>query len=189
MIGLRCLVSLGIVLAAGGWGVGAAAAAAAQTSPGPQAQVSETKSAEPEPVFGVGYHPGNFIGPLAFDVIVRPLRHLAVDVQAGYWSQDRVEGLGVAPQVQWEFLRGWQTPYAGLAFRYEEVWSGGTSAASRGGALTGGWQFRWRSGLGVLVGAGALYKTAVNLDVPGTIAYYSSGGLSGTYEVGVRYFF
>ena len=77
---------------------------------------------------------------------------------------------------------------AGLAFRYEEVWSDGVTAASKGAALTGGWQFRWRSGVGVLVGAGALYKSAVSVSSP-RAAYYSSGGVSGTYEVGVRYFF
>jgi hypothetical protein len=35
---------------------------------------------------GVRYHPGHFIGPLAFEVIIRRLPHIAVDLQTGYWS-------------------------------------------------------------------------------------------------------
>ena len=137
----------------------------------------------------MGYHPGNFIGPLAFDVIIRPLPHVAADLQAGYWSlENGVRGLAVAPQLQGKLLRGWQTPYVGLGFRYEEVWSDGVKAISKGGFLVGGWQFRWRSGFGVLVGVGVLYMTSVNLNSP-TAGYYSSGGWSGTYEGGVRYFF
>jgi hypothetical protein len=181
----RHLVLVWIVLAMAGWAM--TASATIETTP--DLQPADSKTGSREPVLGVGYHPGNFIGPLAFDVIVHPLRHFALDVQVGYWSlENDVRGLGLAPQAQWEFLRGWETPYAGLAFRYEEVWSDGVTAASKGGALTGGWQFRWHSGLGVLVGAGVVYKTAVNVNSPRT-GYYSSGGTSGTYEIGIRYFF
>lgn len=142
-----------------------------------------------EPIVGVGYHPGNFIGPIAFDVIVLPLPHLIVDVQAGYWdSESHVQGLGLAPQLQWVVLRGWQTPYAGLGLRYEEVWSDGARTASKGGFLTGGWQCRLPSGFGVLLGAGVLVKTSIALTSP-TARYSSSGGVYGTYEAGVRYFF
>jgi|SRR5579863_7616847 len=180
-----CRVSVGIVLTACGWT--GRASAAVETTADLQPAVSEAASTEPS--FGVGYHPGNFIGPLAFDIILGPLRHVALDLQVGYWSlENNAHGLGVAPQLQWEFWRGWQTPYAGLLFRYEEVWSDGVTAASKGGAVTGGWQFRWRSGIGILVGAGVLYKTTVNINSPRT-SYYSSGGTYGTYEIGVRYFF
>ena len=149
-------VSLAIALAAGGW---ARAISMAETTPDVQLAVVEPPPREP--IVGVGYHPGNFIGPLAFDVIVRPLPHVAVDVQAGYWSlENDVRGLGVAPQLQWEFRRAWRsTPYVGLGFRYEEVWSDGVKATSKGGFLVGGWQFRWQSGVGVLLGGGVLYKT------------------------------
>jgi len=113
-------------------------------------------------------------------VILRPLPHVAVDVQVGALSLDNgVHGLDVAPQLQWELLRAWQTPYMGLGFRYEEVWLDGVTATSKGGSLVGGWQFRWQSGFGVLVGGGALYRTPVTLNAP-SAGYYSSGGLSGT---------
>jgi hypothetical protein len=142
-----------------------------------------------EPIVGVGFHPGNFVGPLAFDVILRSRRHIAIDLQVGTWSVDSdVRALGIAPQLQWEFVHGWQTPYTGLAFRYEEVWSNGMSASSKGGFLVGGWQWRWQSGLGVIIGGGLLYKNSVALN--GTrAAYWGSGGLYGTYEVGLRCFF
>ena len=178
------LSGLAVALAASGW-VNTSSSSAEPTS-----DVQPTLSEAPprEPTVGVGYHLGNFIGPLAFDVIGRLLPHIALDLQVGYWSSDGVHGLGVAPQLQWEFLRGWQTPYLGLAFRYEEDWADGATAASKGGFVVAGWQFRWHSGFGALIGVGALYMTSLTLNSPGA-SYYSSGGLYGTYEVGVRYFF
>jgi hypothetical protein len=178
-------ISLTLALAAGTWAK--TALSAAETAPDVNPAV--TQAAPREPIVGVGFHPGNFVGPLAFDIILRPLPHIAVDLQVGTWSSDNdLRGLGVAPQVQWEFLRGLQTPYVGLGFRHEEVWSDGVMASSNGGFLVGGWQRRWQSGFGVLVGGGVLYMTPVTLIAP-RVQYWSGGGLYGTYEVGVRYFF
>jgi hypothetical protein len=179
-------ISLAVGLAAGGW----AQSALAVTEATPEVQTTIVEVPRRDPIVGVGYHPGNFVGPLAFDAIVRPLPHLAVDVQVGGLRlENGVHGLDVAPALQWEFLRGWRsTPYAGLGFRYEEVWSDGVTATSKGGFLVGGWQFRWQSGFGLLVGGGVLYHTPVALSSP-SAGYGSSGGWSGTYEVGARYFF
>lgn len=152
------------------------------------AQPTTATALPEEPIVGVGYHPGNFIGPLAFDVIVRPLPHITLDVQAGYSTQGITRSLGIAPQLQWEFWRGLRTPYLGLAFRYEKVWLNGAAATSTGGALLAGWQVRWRSGLGVLFGIGVLYKTATDIRTAAA-ATTSDGGFFGTYEVGLRYFF
>lgn len=154
-----------------------------------EVQSANVETPRREPIVGLGLHPGNFIGPLAFDVIVCPWAHLAFDLQVGYWSlENNVRGLGVGPQLQWRFLRGWQTPYMAALFRYEEVWSDGVRADSKGGALIGGWQFRWQSGIGLLLGVGVLYMSSITLSSP-SAGYYSSGGTYGTYEVGVRYFF
>ena len=157
----------------------------APTVPPPMAEATAAR----EPILGIGFHPGNFVGPLAFDVILRPLPHVAGDVQVGTQSVgNNVRSLQVAPQIQWEFRRRWQTPHVGLGFRYEEVWSDGVTASSKGGFLVSGWQWRWQSGLGVLVGGGVLYMAPVTLNAP-RAGYWSSGGFYGTYEVGVRYFF
>ena len=181
----RYVVSLAFAMATGGWAGHSFSIGATM----PDQQPAIVEAPLQEPIVGVGYHPGNFIGPLAFDVIVRPSPHIAADIQAGYWSlENDVHALAVAPQVQWEFLPGWQTPYLGLGFRFEEAWSDGMKATSKGGFLVGGWQCRWRSGFGVLVGVGVLYRTSINLN-SSTGGYYSSGGWSGTYEGGVRYFF
>lgn len=178
-------ISLAFAMVTGGWATNSFSMGATT----PDVQPAIVEAPRREPIVGVGYHPGNFIGPVAFDVIIRPLPHIAADLQGGYSSlENDVHGLAVAPQVQWEFLRGWQTPYLGLAFRYAEDWTDGMKATSKGGFLVGGWQFRWQSGFGVLVGVGVLYRTSINLNSP-RAGYYSSGGLSGTYEGGVRYFF
>ena len=175
------LISVGFGLAASTWAVSAAGAA-------PDAPPAMAEQELREPAFGLGYHPGNFIGPLAFDVVVEPMSHVAFDLQVGYWRRDNgVRGLGLGPQVQWKFRRGWQTPYVGLVYRHEEVWADGVTASSKGGAVTAGWQFRWSSGFGVLLGAGILYQSAVTLEAP-RAGYFSSGGTYGTYEIGVRYF-
>jgi hypothetical protein len=141
-----------------------------------------------EPVIGLGYHPGNFIGPFAFDIVVRALPHVTLDLQAGYSRERPANRLGVAPHIQWEFRRGLHTPYLGIAFRYERVWLDRDAVASTGGCLIGGWQVRWQSGLGLLFGVGVLYKTPVNITTTAG-GYYDSGGLFGTYEIGIRYFF
>jgi hypothetical protein len=181
----RYSVSLAIALAAGGWAKSSFSMADSKSD----VQSAIVEAPPRDRIVGVGYHPGNFIGPLAFDVIIRPLPHIAVDLQAGTLSSETEHGLAVAPQLQWEFRRGWRsTPYVGMAFRYEEVWSDGVTATSKGGFLVGGWQFRWRSGFGVLLGVGVLYMTSVTLNTPKE-DYWSSGGWFGTFEVGVRYFF
>ena len=163
------------------------AIALAETTP--EGQSANLEVPRREPIVGLGFHPGNFIGPLAFDVIVCPWSHLAFDLQVAYGSLEITgHGLGIGPQLQWRFLRGWQTPYMGALFRYEEEWSDGVRAHSKGGALIGGWQCRWQSGIGLLLGVGVLYKTSITLNSP-SASYYSSGGTYGTYEVGVRYFF
>ena len=182
----RYWVSLTMALAAGGWAT--SSSSMAETTP--DAQIAIVEAPRREPTVGVGYHPGNFIGPLAFDVILRPLPHIALDVQAAALRLDNgVRGLDVAPELQWEFRRSWRTtPYVGLGFRYEDVWSDGVTATSKGGFLVGGWQFRSQSGFGLLLGGGVLYMTPVTLNSP-RAGYGSSGGWSGTYEVGVRYFF
>jgi hypothetical protein len=179
-------ISLGMALAASGW----AACSFAVAEATPELQSAPIEAPPRDRPVGLGYHPGNYVGPIAFDVIVRPLPHLAVDVQVGGLRLDNgVRGLQVAPELQWEFRRGWRsTPYAGLGFRYEEAWSDGMTATSKGGFLVAGWQFRWRSGFAVLLGGGVLYMTPISLNSP-TAGYGSSGGWSGTYEVGARYFF
>ena len=124
--------SVSLALAAGIWV--STTLSMAEAAPGVPPAMAEV--APREPILGVGYHPGNFVGPLAFDVILRALPHLAGDVQVGTWSLDNgVRALAVAPQLQWEFRRGWQTPHVGLGFRFEEVWSDGVTASSRGGFL------------------------------------------------------
>lgn len=178
--------ALALALVIGGWGT--SSPSRADTTPDVESAVVEAPPRDR--IVGLGFHPGNFIGPLAFDVIIRPLPHIALDLQAGYWSSEiDAHGLTVAPQLQWEFWRVWRsTPYAGLAFRYEEDWLDGMRATSKGGFLVGGWQFRWRAGFGVLLGGGVLYMTSVTLNTP-RAGYGSSGGWRGTYEVGARYFF
>jgi hypothetical protein len=180
----RYWVPLAIALAAGGW----ATSPKAETTP--ELQSTIVPAPPRDRIVGVGYHAGNFIGPLAFDVILRPLPHLALDVQAGVSSSEiGLRTLAVAPQLQWELRRGWRsTPYVGLAYRYEEDRLDGVTATSKGGFLVGGWQFRWRSGFGVLLGGGVLYRTPITLNTP-VGSTWSSGGWSGTYEIGARYFF
>jgi hypothetical protein len=182
----RYLSALAIALAAGGW----AKNSFSMSETMPEVRLANAETPRQDPILGVGYHPGNFIGPVAFDVILRPLPHVALDLQVGTMSlENDMHGLAVAPELQWELRRGWRsTPYAGLGFRYEEDWSDGVKATGKGGLLVGGWQFRWQSGFAVLVGGGVLYRTPVILNTP-IASYWSSGGWSGTYEVGVRYFF
>src|SRR3954463_13513579 len=113
-----------------------------------QAPVGSTTVPRSDPIFGVGLHPGNYLGPLAFEVILRPVRHVALNVQA--WTEDlSTRRIAVAPEIQWEVQTGPSTPYVGLLFRYERDAAEAQQASSRGGGMTAGWQWRWPSGLGL----------------------------------------
>jgi hypothetical protein len=66
----------------------------------PELQSTIVRAPPRDRIAGVGYHAGNFIGPLALDVILRPLPHLALDVQAGVSSSEiGVRTRAVAPQL------------------------------------------------------------------------------------------
>ena len=71
--------SVSLALAAGIWA--STTLSMAETAPGVDPAMAEV--APREPILGIGYHPGNFVGPLAFEVILRALPHIAGDVQMG----------------------------------------------------------------------------------------------------------
>ena len=135
------------------------------------------------------YHAGNFIGPAR----VRPHRPTTAPHRtrrSGGLLQELQGGRagappGIRPQLQWELWRGRHTPYLGLAFRYARVWL--DERRQDRGFLVGGWQIRWQSGVGLLVDRRLVHDRGGHRDHRG--AYHSSGGLFGTYEVGLRYFF
>ena len=90
--------SLALSLAIGGW----VTSSISRADTTPEVQSTIVEAPQRDRIVGVGRHAGNFVGPLAFDVIIRPLPHIAVDLQTGYWSSEiGAHGRAFAPQLQW----------------------------------------------------------------------------------------
>jgi len=138
---------------------------------------------------GVGYKIGNGIGFVGGDVVLRLVPHVVLDLQANYASVDGMTGYGLAPTVQLQLKEVGHTPYLGAGIQYATL-----SDAWRGGYVTGfvvnaGYEWRFASGLGVLVGGGiqdigTLHVTKGMLASPAP-----AGGVHVNLEAGVRYFF
>jgi hypothetical protein len=138
---------------------------------------------------GVGYKIGNGIGFAGGDVVLRLVPHVVFDFQASYASIDGMTGYGLAPTVQLQLKDVGHTPYLGVGIQYANL-----SDADRGGYATGfvanaGYEWRFASGVGVLVGGGVQDLGKVHVTKGIAASDGNSGGVHFNIEAGVRYFF
>jgi hypothetical protein len=155
--------------------------------PAPQPEESVTK------YFGVGYKIGNGLGFLGADLVITPIDHLTLDLQANWYSAsangDSATGYGVAPALQYHFRPGWgSSAYIGAGFLYAKMTLGGVSASAQGGFLNAGYEWRWASGLGVMVGGGIGHLGQISV-TDGATTVKNGGGTLPMIEAGVRYMF
>jgi hypothetical protein len=157
------------------------------------AQAEET---EPH-VVGVGYKIGNGIGFLGADVILRVLPHVVLDLQANYVSvsesvdggpDQTATGYGFAPTVQFQLKPIGHTPYLGIGLVYVHESLNDATASATGLLLNLGYEWRFASGVGVLVGAG-MDDLGTLSATNGTTTIHQSGGVLFNLEAGVRYYF
>jgi len=153
----------------------------------PAAKVAASKR------IGVGYKLGNGLGFVGADVIVAPIEHLSVDLQANWFSASSdgtsASGYGLAPSLQAHLFKGQvSSPYLGLGYVFASLSLGGVTASTSGVFANVGYEWRWRSGLGILVGGGVghlgnvhVSNGAETLDLP--------GGTHFNLEAGLRYMF
>jgi hypothetical protein len=151
----------------------------------------------PEKHLGVGYKIGNGIGFMGADVIIAPIPHLALDLQANYesatvsngFTTQTATGYGVAPELQGRLYEGQvNTPYVGVGFVRVSLKAFDITASANGFFVNGGYEWRWDSGLGILLGAGVAHVSGVH--ATNGIDTIDRGGFTAfNLEVGLRFMF
>jgi len=151
---------------------------------------------DPHPV-GVGYKIGNGLGFVGADLLLRLVPHVVFDLQANYVSfsepvygapSQTVTGYGLAPTVQAQLKPIGHTPYLGIGMVYVHESLNDVTASATGLLVNAGYEWRFASGVGVLVGGGIAYLGKINA-TDGTTTISQSGGVLPNLEIGVRYYF
>lgn len=157
--------------------------------------VASYASAESEPVqasedrlIGAGYKLGNGIGFLGGDVFITPLPHLTLDLHAAYMTGFD-SAFALAPAIQGHLWTGDRsTPYAGVGLQYARARVGSVTADAIGFFANVGYEWKFRSGLGLQLGGGIqVLQKAEATDGVQTVSI--EGGANPNLEFGVRYRF
>jgi hypothetical protein len=138
---------------------------------------------------GVGYKLGNGIGFAGGDLIVRAFSHVSFDLQASYPAGYSFEGLSVAPAVQVQLKPTGHTPYLDVGFVYMRFSTDQVHGYAAGVVANAGYEWRFASGVGILVGGGVQDHGPVHLASGTASAESGSSGPSFNLEAGLRYFF
>ena len=152
---------------------------------------------------GVGYKIGNGIGFEGGDLIYRAFPHLSFDLQINYYGSKETlpdgsavtfSGMGFAPAVHAQLRAVGHTPYASLGLIYVRLNASHEGDSSATGSGTGffanlGYEWRFASGIGVIVGAGVndlvsaqWTNSTASLTKTGNVVQFNLEG-------GVRYYF
>jgi len=165
------------------------AAPAFAQAPGATAEVTP-----PEKTLGIGYKLGNGIGFLGGDVIVHPIPHLTFDLYGTYFqlkasTGETGSGWAAAPAVQYHLFAGQRSsPYAALGMQYVHLAIAGATGDGYGGYANVGYEWKWRFGLGIQLGAGVQYLTKATA-TSGQMTITTGGQVAPNLELGVRYMF
>jgi hypothetical protein len=168
-------------------------AAAAADPPGVTPPAG-TATAPTDHVLGVGYKLGDGIGFFGADVIVQPVPHIALDLYGTYVtlsasSGQTGTGYAIAPAVQYHMRDGGvSTPYAAVGMQYVHLTLGDATGSGTGVFANLGYEWKWRSGLGLQLGGGVQYITKVEA-MSGTTSISLGGMVAPNLEFGVRYMF
>jgi hypothetical protein len=169
-------------------------AVTSETAPARADEPAAAPAPVPEPHVGVGYKLGNGIGFYGGDVVVNPLPHLSLDLYGAYVSQDAdgggtATGWALAPAVQGALFAGARsTPYVALGLQYVSLTLGGATASGTGFFVNLGYEWKWRSGLGIQLGGGIQHLSAIEA-TDGVTSVRTGGKTAPNIEFGVRYMF
>jgi hypothetical protein len=161
----------------------------------PRAARAEETDAQ---LIGLGYKIGNGIGLLGADVVVRAIPHVALDLQANYLSQavdtgygttDTATGYGLAPTLQLQLKPVGHTPYLGIGFAYVHLSLRDVTGSASALLVNVGYEWRFASGVGVLVGGGIADIGSINAMSSDGTSISETGGMRFNIEAGVRYYF
>jgi hypothetical protein len=127
------------------------------------------------------------------DIIVSPVPHLALDLQASTFSvsspSGTARGYGLAPAVHL-YLRepGVSTPYVAVGYLYGHLDLDNVTASLNGYFVNAGWEWKWTSGFAIILGGGASYFASVTA-TDGVTTIHEDGGVHFNLELGLRFMF
>ena len=149
----------------------------------------------------VGYKIGNGLGFAGGDVVVRAWPHVSFDLQTNYISASdtsygntlTLSGVGLAPALHVELKPVGHTPYVSvgalyLRFSVHDDINSGTGSAT-GFVANAGYEWRFASHVGVLVGAGISDLLTLHGDTSAASFTYRPDKVFFNIESGLRYFF
>jgi hypothetical protein len=136
---------------------------------------------------GVGYKMGKGIGFLGADVIFSPVPHFGIDIHAA-WIDGFDSAYALAPALQGYLKPRGSTPYAAVGLQYVHATLGDATASGTGFFANVGYEWKWPSGLGLIVGGGVQYLEEVTA-TDGATTVTTGGGFNPNLEFGVRYRF
>ena len=143
---------------------------------------------------GVGFKIGNGMGLVGGDVLISPIPHLTLDLQASYLSTgvsggSTATGYGLAPTLQGHLFAGQRSsPYIGVGVLYATLTLENVTASASGVVANAGYEWRWSSGFGILLGGGVGYLGKINA-TDGVTTVESPGGAHVNLEAGLRFMF
>ena len=125
------------------------------------ARAARADEPPPDHRVGVGYKIGNGLGYLGADVLVHPIDHITIDLQANFGSADTGDGTGrsanayaLAPALHLELRPTGSTPYLAVGLLYLHLSLDNVDASATGVFANVGWNWKWQSGPGIMVAAG-----------------------------------
>ena len=155
--------------------------------------LAASKTARAEEVvqrkIGVGYKAGNGLGLEGGDVVLRLLPHVVVDLQANYMTSSDASGFGVVPTVQVDLKSIGHTPYVSAGVIYAQLSDADVAVHITGFVANVGYDWRFASGIGVMVGAGVGDAASVHVTRGDAADVNTMTGAHFNLETGVRYFF
>jgi hypothetical protein len=163
-------------------------------SPTPAERPPEVEAKqEPGPgrTLGFGYKIGNGVGFVGADIVINPVEHLSIDLQANYasvgTSRGTATGFALVPGLQGHLWAGQRSsPYLGAALIYLKMGVDGDSVSLTGMAFNVGWEWKWNSGLGIIVGGGVGH--IMNVSATNGVEYNGKTTMFNL-EAGIRYMF
>lgn len=153
-------------------------------------QAPQVEAARPTH-FGLGYKVGNGLGFAGGDLIISPVPHVALDLQANYMSVSTsygtAGGYGLAPAIQVYLAEpGHHTPYIDVGYIYATMSLQTVKASASGYFLNGGYEWKWFSGrFCLLLGAGIEYLGTIYA-TDGVTTINTPGGVHFNIEVSPR---
>jgi hypothetical protein len=160
-------------------------------APAPRRRLSTPDDPATNTHVGLGYKIGNGLGFFGLDTIVSPVPHIAFDLQFSLFSVSTTNGtavgIGWAPMLQLYFNDpGRSTAYFGVGWVHASAAKDGINASVNGVAANLGYEWKWQSGLGILLGGGISILGDVSAtDRVNTVSI--DGGTHFNLEFGLRY--